>query len=79
MSQGCFVPTSTAEEHFLGQPKAILSQHLDDFLNDHTQGMKMAAANAFGLSRLSAVTLVGVAMLAEALGKTRSPAKPAAL
>ena len=64
---GMFVPTSSTEERFLGQPKAVLSQHLDEFLKEHTNGMKMAAANMFGLSRLSGSALVGLAMLAEAL------------
>ena len=65
---GMFVPISSTEERLLGQPKAVLSQHLDDFLKEHTRGMKIAAANVFGISRLSAATLVGLAMLAEALG-----------
>jgi hypothetical protein len=65
---GMFVPASSTEDRLLGQPKAALSQHLDEFLKEHTRGMKMAAANVFGLSRLSAATLVGLAMLAEALG-----------
>ena len=74
---GMFVPTSNVEERFLGQPKAILAQRLDDFLKEHTHGMKQATANLFGISRLSATTLIGVAMLAEVLGKVPSPAKRA--
>lgn len=65
---GMSVPISAAEERLLGPPKAVLGQHLDEFLKEHTRGIKMAAANVFGLSRLSATTLVGLAMLAEALG-----------
>jgi len=63
----------------LGQPKAVLGQHLDEFLKEHTRGIKMAAANVFGLSRLSATTLVGLAMLAEALGTSRRRSKPDSL
>ena len=59
---------STTEERLLGPPKAVLGQHLDEFLKEHTRGIKMAAANVFGLSRLSATTLVGLAMLVEAVG-----------
>jgi hypothetical protein len=76
---GMFVPTSTTEERFLEQPKEVLSQHLDEFLQKHTHGMKMTAANAFGLSRLSAVTLVGLAMFAEVVGKARPSAKSVSL
>ena len=65
---GMFVPISATEDRLLGQPKAVLGQHLDDFLKEHTQGMKLAVANLFGLSRLSATTLVGLALFAEALG-----------
>ena len=70
---GMFVPVSATEERWLGQPRAVLRQRLDDFLRDHTQGMKMAAANAFGLSRLSATTLVVLALLIEAVGKPPQP------
>jgi hypothetical protein len=73
---GMFVPTSSTEERLLGPSKAVLSQHLDDFLKEHTRGMKIVAANAFGISRLSAATLVGLAMLAEALGNARGRSKP---
>ena len=76
---GMFVPNSATEERLLSQPKAVLGQHLDEFLKQHTRGMKMAAANVFGLSRLSATTLVGVAMLAEALGTSRRRSKPDSL
>ena len=73
---GMFVPNSAAEERLLGQPKAVLSERLDDFLKEHTQGMKLAVANLFGLSRLSATMLVGLAMLTEALGSPRKYSKP---
>jgi drug/metabolite transporter (DMT)-like permease len=76
---GMFVPASSTEERLLGQPKAVLSQHLDDFLKEHARGMKIAAANVFGISRLSAATLVGLAMLAEALGNPRGRSKPDSL
>jgi hypothetical protein len=76
---GMFVPTSSAEERYLGQPKAVLGQSLDDFLKAHSNDMKMAVANAFGLSRLSAVTLVGLAMLAEALEKAKPVSNPDSL
>ena len=72
---GMFVPTSSTEERLFGQPKAVLSERLDDFLKEHMRGMKLAAANLFGASRLSAVTLIALAMLAEALGTTRRPSK----
>ena len=73
---GMFVPTSSAEERLLGQPKAALAQQLDEFLQEHTRGMKLAAANLFGLSRLSATTLIGLAMIAEALGTSTRRSKP---
>lgn len=73
---GMFIPTTSAEDRFLGQPKAVLSERLDDFLQQHTRDMKAAAANAFGISRLSATTLIGLALLAEALGISRQPANP---
>ena len=70
-----FVPVTTAEEQWLGQPKAILSAKMDDFLKEHTQGMKRAVADMFGVSRLSAAALVGLAMLSEALGRPPQRAK----
>ena len=76
---GMFIPPSATEDRLLGEPKAVLGQHLDDFLKQHAHGMKMVTANAFGLSRLSATTLVGLAMLADALGAPRRPAKTDAL
>ena len=76
---GMFVPASSTEERLLGQPKAVLAQHLDEFLQEHTRGMKMAAANLFGLSRLSATTLIGLAMIAEALGTSARRSKPDSL
>jgi hypothetical protein len=72
---GMFVPTSAAEEQLLVQPKAILTEHLDEFMKEHARGMKMAAANILGISRLSAATLVGMAMVAEALQKSQRRAK----
>ncbi len=76
---GLFIPTTSAEERFLGQPKAVLSERLDEFLQQHTRDMKAAAANAFGISRLSATTLIGLALLAEALGISRQPVNPDSL
>ena len=76
---GMFVPKSSTEERLLGEPKAVLSQHFDDFLKTHKHGVEMAAAKAFGISRLSAVALVGLAMLAEALGKPTRPSNPKSL
>jgi hypothetical protein len=66
---GMYVPVSTTEERLLGQPKAVLREHLDDFLTEHARGMKLVVANAFGLSRWSAVCLVAMALLVEAVGK----------
>jgi hypothetical protein len=71
---GLFIPSSATEDRLLGGLKAVLVQHLDDFLKQHARGMKKVTANAFGLSRLSATTLVGLAMLADALGAPRRPA-----
>jgi hypothetical protein len=63
-----FIPPSAAEDRLLREPKAVLSQRLDEFLQQHSDGMKKATANVLGLSRLSATTLVGLAMLADMLG-----------
>jgi hypothetical protein len=68
---GIFIPPSATEERLLGEPKAVMSERLDDFLKEHMRGMKLAAANLFGASRLSATTLIGLAMLAEALKPPR--------
>jgi hypothetical protein len=68
---GMFVPNTSAEERLLGEPKAALSAKLDEFLQQHSRGMKLAAANLFGVSRLSAATLVALAAAAEALGVSR--------
>jgi hypothetical protein len=68
---GMFVPETTAEKRLLGQPKAVLSAKLDEFLQQHSRGMKLAAANLFGVSRLSAAMLVALAAAAEALGVSR--------
>jgi hypothetical protein len=76
---GMFVPTSSIEERLLSQPKAVLVQRLNEFSKDHTQGMKMAAANIFGISRWSAATLVGLAMLAESLEKPRRQSQSGSL
>lgn len=68
---GMFVPNSPAEERLFGEPKAVLSAKLDDFLQQHARGMKLAAANLFGVSRLSAAMLIALAASAEALGVSR--------
>ncbi len=68
---GMFVPNTSTEERLFAEPKAVLSEKLDDFLQANTRGMKMAAVNAFGVSRLSAAALVGLAVLAELLGPPR--------
>jgi hypothetical protein len=68
---GMFVPKTTAEERLLGEPKAVLSAKLDEFLQQHSRGMKLAAANLFGVSRISAAMLVALAAAAEALGVSR--------
>jgi hypothetical protein len=68
---GMFVPETTAEKRLLGQPKAVLSAKLDEFLQQHSRGMKLAAANLFGVSRISAAMLVALAAAAEALGVSR--------
>jgi hypothetical protein len=72
---GMFVPPSATEDRLLGEPKAILSQRLDEFLQQHSDGMKKATANVLGLSRLSATTLVGLAMLADVLRAPRPVSK----
>ena len=63
-----FVPKTPAEERLLGEPKAVLSAKLDEFLQQHSRGIKLAAANLFGVSRFSAAMLVAMAAAAEALG-----------
>ena len=65
---GMFVPKTPAEERLLGEPKAVLSAKLDEFLQQHSHGMKLATANLFGVSRFSAAMLVAMAAAAEALG-----------
>ena len=65
---GMFVPATTAEDRFLREPKAMLSEHLNQFANRNAEGMKSSIANAFGVSRMSGTILVGIALLAEALG-----------
>ena len=72
---GMFIPPSATEDRLLGEPKVILSQRLDEFLQQHSDGMKKATANVLGLSRLSATTLVGLAMLADVLGARRPVSK----
>ena len=70
-----FIPSSATEDRLLGEPKAVLKQRLDEFLQQHSDGVKKATANALGLSRLSATTLVGLAMLADVLGASRRDLK----
>jgi hypothetical protein len=70
-----FIPSSATEDRLLGEPKAVLRQRLDEFLQQHSDGVKKATANALGLSRLSATTLVGLAMLADVLGANRRDSK----
>jgi hypothetical protein len=65
---GMFVPKTSTEERFLGEPKAVLNAKLDEFLQQHSRGIKLAAANLFGVSRFSAAMLVAMAAAAEALG-----------
>ena len=65
---GMFVPKTPAEERLLGEPKAMLSAKLDEFLQQHSQGMKLATANLFGVSRFSAAMLIVMAAAAETLG-----------
>jgi hypothetical protein len=65
---GLFVPKTSAEERLLGEPKALLHAKLDEFLQQHSRGIKLAAANLFGISRFSAAMLVALAAAAEALG-----------
>ena len=73
---GMLIPNSPAEERLFGQYKAVLSELLDGFLREHARGMKLAAANLFGASHLSATALLGLAMLAEAFANPAQPAKP---
>jgi hypothetical protein len=68
---GMFVPNTSAEERLFGEPKEVLSAKLDEFLQQHSRGMKLAAANLFGVSRLSAAMLIALAAAAEALGVSR--------
>ena len=65
---GMFVPTTPAEQRLLGEPKAVLGAKLDEFLQQHARGMKLATANLFGVSRFSAAMLIAMAAAAEALG-----------
>jgi hypothetical protein len=65
---GMFVPKTPAEERLLGEPKAVLSAKLDEFVQQHSHGMKQATANLFGVSRFSASMLIAMAAAAEALG-----------
>lgn len=73
---GMFVPKTPTEERVFAEPKAVLGEKLDDFLKANTRGMKMAAVNAFGASRISATALIGLAVVAELLGPT--PSRPKA-
>jgi hypothetical protein len=72
---GMFVPNTPVEERLLGAPKAVLSAKLDEFLQQHSRGMKLAAANLFGASRFSAAMLIALAAAAEALGVPRRSAE----
>lgn len=72
---GMFVPNTSAEERLFGKPKAVLSAKLDEFLQQHARGMKLAAANLFGVSRLSAAMLIALAAAAEAFGISRRSAE----
>jgi len=71
---GMFVPKTPAEERLLGAPKAVLSAKLDEFLEQHSRGMKLAVANLFGVSRFSAAMLIALAASAEALGVSKRSA-----
>lgn len=73
---GMLVPSSPAEEQLFGVTKAVLRERLDEFLKEHMRGMHLAVANLFGVSRLSATTLVGLAVLAEVFGAPRTSPKP---
>jgi hypothetical protein len=68
---GMFMPSTPLENKYLGAPKAAISAQFDAFLNQHVQGMKLATANLFGVSRLSAAALIGLAAAAEILGVTK--------
>ena len=73
---GMFIPNTPLEEKYLGAPKAAVSTQLNGFLEQHMQSMKLAAANLFGVSRLSAAALIGLAVAAETLGVTRRQKAP---
>ena len=65
---GLLVPNSAVEEQLVGQPKAVLRERLDEFLQANMRGMKLAVFDLFGVSRLSAAALIGLAVIAQALG-----------
>lgn len=64
---GHMVPSTSVEDAYLGQPKEILRQQLNGFIETNTQGMKKAALNIFGASRLSATALIALAIVGQAL------------
>jgi len=72
---GLMVPSTSVEESYLEQPKAILRQQLNSFVDANTQGMKQAALNLFGASRLSATALIGLAIIGQALLPPQQKAK----
>ncbi len=64
---GLLLPETPTEDRMLAQPKAILRDNLDRFLQSHTNGMKHSAFALFGASRYSAATLIGLGLLAQAM------------
>ena len=64
---GLLLPETPTEDRMLAQPKAILRDNLDRFLQAHTNGMKQSAFALFGASRYSAATLIGLGLLAQAM------------
>lgn len=76
---GMFIPKTPLEDKYLGPPKAAARAQLDAFLDQHMQSMKLAVANLFGVSRLAATTLIGLAAAAEALGIAKKSSRRNAL
>jgi hypothetical protein len=71
---GLLLPDSPTEQRLFARPKAVLRDRIDTLLQDHFKGMKLAAFNLFGASRLSAAALIGLSLLAQILSEP--PSKP---
>ena len=56
------VPHSSVESELLGEVRTALGQQVENFLSDHSDGLKRTMAHSFGLSRFAAGLLVLLAM-----------------